>query len=98
MRIALAIDASTPQTNGAVTTLKATAATLAGLGRDVRVISPQGLTTIAGSSYPEIRLALAPGAGVARELKPSAGTPSPRPRGSSPASRRYRRRGAPGWP
>ena len=60
MRIALAIDASTPQTNGAVTTLKATAATLAGLGRDVRVISPQGLTTIAGPSYPEIRLALAP--------------------------------------
>ena len=69
MRIALATDAWTPQTNGVVTTLKATAATLAGLGHDVRVISPQGLTTIACPSYPEIRLALAPGAYVARELK-----------------------------
>ena len=69
MRIALATDAWTPQTNGVVTTLKATAATLAGLGHEVRVISPQGLTTIACPSYPEIRLALAPGAYVARELK-----------------------------
>lgn len=62
MRIALATDAWTPQTNGVVTTLKATAATLAGLGHDVRVMSPRGLTTIACPSYPEIRLALAPGA------------------------------------
>ena len=69
MRIALATDAGAPQTNGVVTTLKATAATLAGLGHDVRVISPQGLTTIAGPSYPEIQPALAPGACVARELR-----------------------------
>ena len=69
MRIALATDAWTPQTNGVVTTLKATAATLTVVGHEVRVISPQGLATIACPSYPEIRLALSPGDYVARELK-----------------------------
>ncbi len=69
MRIALAPDAWTPQTNGVVTTLKATASTLSRLGHEVRIISPHGLRTIACPSYPEIRLALSPGAYVARELK-----------------------------
>ncbi len=69
MRIALATDAWAPQTNGVVTTLKATAATLAVLGHDVRIISPQGLAAIACPSYPEIRLALSAGAQVGRELK-----------------------------
>jgi len=69
VRIALATDAWAPQTNGVVTTLKATAATLTLAGHEVRIISPQGLTTIACPSYPEIRLALSPGAYVARELK-----------------------------
>ena len=69
MRIALASDAWTPQTNGVVTTLTATASTLELLGHEVRVISTQGLHTIACPSYPEIRLALSPGAHVARELK-----------------------------
>ena len=69
MRIALATDAWTPQTNGVVTTLKATGGTLRLLGHEVRIISPQGLASIACPSYPEIRLALSPGAYVARELK-----------------------------
>ena len=69
MRIALATDAWTPQTNGVVTTLKATATTLSLLGHEVRIISPQGLRTIACPSYPEIRLALSPGDYVAHELK-----------------------------
>ena len=69
MRLALATDAWTPQTNGVVTTLKATATTLSLLGHEVRIISPQGLRTIACPSYPEIRLALSPGDYVARELK-----------------------------
>jgi 1,2-diacylglycerol 3-alpha-glucosyltransferase/glucuronosyltransferase len=69
VRIALATDAWVPQTNGVVTTLKATAATLTLLGHEVRIVSPQGLVTIACPSYPEIRLALSPGAYVARELK-----------------------------
>jgi glycosyltransferase involved in cell wall biosynthesis len=69
VRIALATDAWTPQTNGVVTTLAATASTLELLGHEVRVISTQGLHTIACPSYPEIRLALSPGAHAARELK-----------------------------
>ena len=69
MRIALATDAWLPQTNGVVTTLKATAATLSQLGHEVRIISPQGLLTIGCPSYPEIRLAVSPGPYVARELK-----------------------------
>ena len=69
MRIALASDAWTPQTNGVVTTLRYTAETLTALGHEVRVISPQGLACIACPSYPEIRLAVSPGAHVARQLK-----------------------------
>lgn len=69
MRIALASDAWSPQTNGVVTTLKATAQTLTALGHEVRVICPQGMASIAAPSYPEIRLALSPGAQVARRLR-----------------------------
>lgn len=69
MRIALASDAWTPQVNGVVTTLKATARTLTGLGHEVRVIHAQNLTCVSAPSYPEIRLAVCPGAHVARELK-----------------------------
>jgi len=69
VRIALASDAWAPQTNGVVTTLKATAETLTRLGHEVRVLSSQGLNSLPCPSYPEIRLALSPGAHVERELK-----------------------------
>jgi glycosyltransferase involved in cell wall biosynthesis len=69
MRIALASDAWTPQINGVVTTLKATAATLSALGHEVRIIRPQELPCLPCPSYPEIRLAVWPGPYVARELK-----------------------------
>lgn len=69
MRIALASDAWEPQTNGVVTTLRATRAQLVALGHEVRVIHGQGLASIAAPSYPEIRLVLNPGAHVARQLK-----------------------------
>lgn len=69
MRIALATDAWTPQINGVVTTLKATAAHLNALGHETRLIHPQGLRCLPCPSYPEIRLAICPGAHVARELE-----------------------------
>jgi glycosyltransferase involved in cell wall biosynthesis len=69
VRIALATDAWAPQTNGVVTTLRATAETLTRLGHSVRMLSPQGLRSIPCPTYPEIRFALNPGPYVARELK-----------------------------
>jgi glycosyltransferase involved in cell wall biosynthesis len=69
VRIAIATDAWAPQTNGVVTTLKATAEVLERQGHQVRVISPQGVRCIPCPSYPEIRLAISPGSYVARELK-----------------------------
>ena len=69
MRIALATDAWDPQTNGVVTTLKATIDTLTRLGHEVRVISPLGMLSIPAPSYPEIRLAIWPGPHILREMK-----------------------------
>ena len=69
MKITIATDAWEPQTNGVVTTLKATIESLGRLGHEVRVISPQGLASIPAPSYPEIRLAIAPGFHIAREIK-----------------------------
>jgi glycosyltransferase involved in cell wall biosynthesis len=69
LRITIATDAWEPQTNGVVTTLKATIGKLGQLGHEVRVISPKGLASIPAPSYPEIRLALAPGFHIAREMK-----------------------------
>ncbi|MGH8208990.1 MAG: glycosyltransferase family 4 protein [Steroidobacteraceae bacterium] len=69
MRIAIATDAWAPQTNGVVTTLKATVDTLTRLGHEIQVISPLGLLSIPAPSYPEIRLALWPGPYIAREMK-----------------------------
>ena len=69
MRIAIATDAWAPQTNGVVTTLKATVDTIARLGHEVRVISPQGMLSIPAPSYPEIRLAVWPVPHILREMK-----------------------------
>jgi glycosyltransferase involved in cell wall biosynthesis len=69
LKITIASDAWEPQTNGVVTTLKATIERLGRLGHEVRVISPQGLLSIPAPSYPEIRLAIAPGFHIAREIK-----------------------------
>ena len=68
MKVAIATDAWTPQTNGVVTTLLATVDMLRAWGHQVRVISPQGLRSIPCPSYPEIRLAVAPGRSVSRVL------------------------------
>jgi glycosyltransferase involved in cell wall biosynthesis len=69
LKITIATDAWDPQTNGVVTTLKATIDELGKLGHEVRVISPQGLASFPAPSYPEIRLAIAPGFHIAREIK-----------------------------
>ena len=69
MRIAIATDAWAPQTNGVVTTLKATVDQLTKIGHEVRVISPEGMLSIPAPSYPEIRLAVWPGPHILREMR-----------------------------
>ncbi len=68
MRILIVTDAWRPQTNGVVSTLSHTADCLRGFGHEVSLITPQGFRTIPCPSYPEIRLALLPGAKVARGI------------------------------
>lgn len=69
MRIALATDAWRPQLNGVVVTLEHTVAHLRQQGHEVRVIEPSRFLRCPFPGYPEVELALAPGAGVERELR-----------------------------
>ena len=66
MKILIVTDAWRPQTNGVVSTLSHTVECLRAFGHEVRLITPEGFRTVACPSYPEIRLALFPGAKVAR--------------------------------
>lgn len=68
MKIAIATDAWTPQTNGVVTTLKKTAAILEEQGHEVEFITAEGFRTISMPSYRSIRLALWPFKKIARRL------------------------------
>ncbi len=68
MRIVIASDACDPPTNGVVRTLAELEHHLKRAGHEVTVISPARFLTVPCPTYPEIRLALAPGRGVARLL------------------------------
>ncbi|GAN77244.1 glycosyltransferase family 4 protein [Acidisphaera rubrifaciens] len=61
-------DAWTPQVNGVVRTLATVATELAAMGHAVEVIGPDRFRTIPCPTYPEIRLALAPGRRLARMI------------------------------
>lgn len=69
MKILIATDAWPPQVNGVVTALVNTIAGLRRRGHEVHVISPEGFRTIPTPSYPEIPLALFPGATVERRIR-----------------------------
>ncbi len=69
MRILLVTDAWAPQINGVVVTLTNTVRWLERWGHEVHVISPEGFRTMPMPTYPEIPLALMPGAQVARRIK-----------------------------
>ncbi|SFR77320.1 glycosyltransferase family 4 protein [Sphingomonas jatrophae] len=68
MKIALVSDAWSPQVNGVVRTLSTTVAQLRSGGHVVETITPDRFRTIPCPSYPEIRLALGAGRGVAAML------------------------------
>ena len=69
MRILIASDAWLPQVNGVVTTLRNTVRELDKLGHLVKLITPDGFRTVPCPTYPEIRLAVAPGPRVARVIE-----------------------------
>src|SRR5262245_63630270 len=66
MRILIASDAWYPQINGVVRTLEAVVAELDGLGHEVEVVGPDRFPTVPMPSYPEVRIAVAPGIKLAR--------------------------------
>jgi glycosyltransferase involved in cell wall biosynthesis len=68
MRIITVTDAWHPQVNGVVRTIEATQRELALAGHSVEVITPQGFASVPCPGYREIRLSLAPGIGVRRQL------------------------------
>lgn len=68
MKLMIVTDAWEPQVNGVVRTLKMTRRELQKLGHEVELLSPQGFRSVPCPSYPEIELALATRAGVARQI------------------------------
>jgi glycosyltransferase involved in cell wall biosynthesis len=69
LRILIATDAWLPQVNGVVTTLINTVRELEALGHDVQLVTPEGFRTVPCPTYPEIRLAIAPGPRVVRMIE-----------------------------
>jgi glycosyltransferase involved in cell wall biosynthesis len=69
MRILIVTDAWSPQINGVVTSITNTIRELQQFGHEVGTITPGGFRTFPCPTYPEIRLAIAPGRRVARMLE-----------------------------
>ncbi len=69
MRVAMITDAWYPQINGVVRTLGRVRDELTAEGHSVAVVSPADFKTFPCPTYPEIRLAISPGRGVARLLE-----------------------------
>ncbi|MGC6485057.1 MAG: diacylglycerol kinase [Candidatus Puniceispirillales bacterium] len=68
-RILIVTDAWYPQVNGVVRTLTHTCDLLRKMGHDVTMLTPEAFTTVPCPTYPEIRLSLFPGSGVARMIR-----------------------------
>lgn len=69
MKIAIVTDAWTPQVNGVVRTLGQTGRELVAMGHEVAFVTPDQFRTVPCPTYPEIRLAVLPGAGVRQKLE-----------------------------
>lgn len=66
MRILIVTDAWYPQVNGVVRTIDTTRRELEKLGHTVEIVSPEGFRTVPLPTYPEIRIAIAPGRRIRR--------------------------------
>jgi len=60
MRVAIVTDAWRPQINGVVTTLGKTGESLAAMGHDVLIVTPEHFLTVPCPTYPSIHLAINP--------------------------------------
>jgi len=69
LRIVIVSDAAPPQVNGVVRTLQQLTQHLKGMGHEVTFITPDMFTTVPLPTYKEIRLALFPGARIARIIR-----------------------------
>lgn len=69
MKIAIVTDAWKPQVNGVVRTLGQTGRELGAMGHEVQYVTPDLFRTVPCPTYPEIRLAVLPGAGVRQRLQ-----------------------------
>jgi len=69
LRILIATDAWLPQVNGVVTTLRNTVRELEALGHSVQLVTTEGFRTLPCPTYPEVRLAVAPGPRVVRMIE-----------------------------
>jgi glycosyltransferase involved in cell wall biosynthesis len=69
VRILIATDAWSPQTNGVVSTLRATLAQLQRLGHEVKVLTPADCETFPCPGYPEIGLSLDAGRAARMRLE-----------------------------
>lgn len=75
MRILLVSDAWTPQVNGVVVTLRNTIRCLEAAGHTVEIVGPDRFVSVPCPTYPDIRLAMAPGrklASIADRFDPDA--------------------------
>ena len=68
MRLVIVTDAWYPQVNGVIRTLDRSACELRRLGHDVHMLTHEGRRTLPLPSYPEVRLALARPAEIARQI------------------------------
>jgi glycosyltransferase involved in cell wall biosynthesis len=75
MRVLIVTDAWLPQTNGVVSTLQATAATMRGFGHEICMLTPDEFRSFPCPTYPEIRLSWRPARKLAArfaEFRPDA--------------------------
>ena len=72
MRLLIVTDAWSPQVNGVVVSLQNTIAWLQRKGHETRLIEPGQFRSIPCPTYPDIRLALAPGRQVSRVIEAAA--------------------------
>jgi glycosyltransferase involved in cell wall biosynthesis len=69
LKVLIVTDAWAPQVNGVVRTLETLGRDLRALGHEVRYATPEGRFTVPMPTYPEIRLAIFPRAGLEKEIR-----------------------------